>query len=469
MDSISLTTTLSNFNLSFLQPMLPELHNIGGNVNSRAVISGQLKNPDIRGDFSISHLKFKQDYIEAPVTDGIISVKFMKDRLFIDTLKLDIADGYLSMFGDVEFDSMSVTRFNINSVLNNIEFDIPEIANIMLANGKLSLTTKNKTHLLQGRIYTGDSKYYRDLKIDDLWGALVSKSKKDYSDNADEDIDFLSLYEKKIKTNGAAIPKFLKDTKINISLENRDDFWVDNNVADFFILFNLTLSGEALSPALTGRVKIKENGQINFLDRVFDIRKGSIEFDNLERINPIINISAETEINIPETDNRKEKTYLITLVLDGTLNQMTTSLTSQPSMEPADIVSLLTLGMTYNEFTSVSTNNESSEALKKRSGEIAGQLINYKMNSYLKKILGDQGNSINLELQGDIFDMDDTRLAVNKRWGKKVTISYSTSMKDFDNRIIRIEYKINDEFSVQGETGQDQESAIDFKYKIRFK
>ena len=398
-----------------------------------------------------------------------MTIKFKDNKVLIDTLNLPINKGSFSLAGDIGIDTFSISSFNLKANFNNIAISEPDIFQLTIPIGNLELSTKNSIHLLGGDITIGDSKFFRNLKLDDLWKLLLSKSETTYTDKADTDIDILSFYEESLTTSDYVIPELLKNTVVDINLENKGDLWVYNNVADFYLTINLNLSGEIINPALTGRINIKENGKMNFLDRIFEIKKGTFEFTDVEKINPIINLSAESEIDIPTGDGKDENTYLINLVIDGPLDQMNISLTSQPSMEPSDIISLLTLGMTYNEIASLSGSTESSDALKKRSGEIAGQIVSQQMNSYLKKILGNEGGDIDFELQGNIFDMNDTKVAVNKRWGKHVTISYSTSIKDFDKRIIHIEYKINNNFSVEGQTDQDQESAIDFKYRIRFK
>ncbi len=469
LDSIYINSKLTGFDLSLINPLISVVEDVKGKVNSRLSISGDIKNPDFRGNFDIDRLSFNQEYLGETVKNGNIAINFDNKTVKIDTFNLPLRKGFFSLSGAIGLDALSIKSFDLKAKLDNIELLEPDMFQLLINTGDFTLLTKKNIHILNGNLIFGDSKFFRDLKIDDLWQLLLSRSENIYMDKKSSDIDLLSFYEEELKTSDIVIPDFLKNMKLDINLENKGDLWVYNNVADFFLTTNLNLSGEIINPSLSGRIKINENGRINFIDRIFEIRKGVFEFVDTEKINPIINLSAETEIDISTGDENEEKTYLIHLLIDGPLDQMNFSLTSQPSMPPSDIISLLTLGMSYNEIASLSGNTQSSDALKKRSGEIAGQIISQKMNSYLKKVLGGDAGDIDFELKGNIFDINDTQIALNKRWGKRVTVSYSTSIKDLDKSVIHIEYKISDVFSIEGETNQNQESAVDFKYRIRFK
>ncbi len=471
LDSVFIKSVISDFNLSFLNPLIPELQDLSGQLNSSIVITGAIDNSKINGNLEINYLNFEQEYVDAPVNNGNIAIRFLNTEIFIDTLNLPINEGIFSLSGDLTLDSLSLSKTNLHASINNIEIRKPDIMNLMLQKGTLNLISSKNKSLLDGKIIIGNSKIYRNLKIDDLWKRLLSKTESTYSKNPSSKIDVLTFYEKDVNENKISIPDFLKETNIDIDIENQGDLWIYNNVADLYLELNMNLSEEIINPSITGRITVKDNGRFSFLDHVFDIQKGTFEFIDPDKINPIISFTAESRIEIHSNERGKDDSYLITLLLDGPLDQMNFNLTSQPSLESSDIISLLTLGMTYSELATISNNTQSSEALKKRSGEIASLVVSQKMNNYLQKILGNEGGNINFELQGDLFNADDTRLAVNKRWGKRVTISYSTSVKDFDKQIITIEYRINDSFSVEGKTsqGQEQESSIDFKYRIKFK
>jgi len=56
----------------------------------------------------------------------------------------------------------------------------------------------------------------------------------------------------------------------------------------------LQLLGTLIKPSLAGRLSIKE-GEVSFLDRVFTVLEGTLDFSDPERANPMIKLEAETK------------------------------------------------------------------------------------------------------------------------------------------------------------------------------
>ncbi len=100
-DSIRIDASIIDFNLSFIRPFIPQLHDLDGELNSSIQLNGDIKDPNIYGDLLIKSLKFKQDYINAPIKNGIVSIKFLNDKITVDTLNLPINNGSISLNGDI--------------------------------------------------------------------------------------------------------------------------------------------------------------------------------------------------------------------------------------------------------------------------------------------------------------------------------------------------------------------------------
>ena len=81
---------------------------------------------------------------------------------------------------------------------------------------------------------------------------------------------------------------------------------------------------------MTGRAEI-ERGRLYFQGRTYVIQRGTLDFVNPQRLDPLFDIEAETRI----------RSYRVTLRVSGTLERVTPTLTSDPPLSSLQILALL--------------------------------------------------------------------------------------------------------------------------------
>ena len=132
----------------------------------------------------------------------------------------------------------------------------------------------------------------------------------------------------------------LKNLHLDVHVRSAPELTVQTSLAKLSGDADLRLKGTALNPVLLGRVNIaqgdfKINGQKYFLER------GDMTFANPVRIDPLLDVEAKTRV----------RDFDITIGLHGTLERLSTTYRSDPPLSSEDIISLLTLGRTQQEYS----------------------------------------------------------------------------------------------------------------------
>ena len=105
---------------------------------------------------------------------------------------------------------------------------------------------------------------------------------------------------------------------------------IDNNLATLQARADLTLQGSYAAPVVLGRAEI-DRGRVYFQGNTYVIRRGTIDFTNPQRLDPLFDIEAETRV----------RSYNVTLKVNGTLERVYPTLTSDPPLSTVGILSLL--------------------------------------------------------------------------------------------------------------------------------
>jgi autotransporter translocation and assembly factor TamB len=152
-----------------------------------------------------------------------------------------------------------------------------------------------------------------------------------------EDFDFTRVFRTRSREYGPAeqveVPVRLF---LDVDLRADGDVWIRNRMVDIENSMELHLGGEARRPEITGRVWLEEGGEVRYRGVEYRIQSGSLDLMEVQRINPYVELQAETAIG----------EYAIFLHVQGTLDRLSYSLTSDPSLSPQDIIALLTTGRT---------------------------------------------------------------------------------------------------------------------------
>lgn len=162
----------------------------------------------------------------------------------------------------------------------------------------------------------------------------------------------LTMTQTRAAAAAQATPTYADRVRLDIAITTVDDIAVDNNYGRFAAGANIRLQGTATRPGATGRVDLREGGELFVLGGLYRLNESAISLTNPATLEPDLNISAVTSASGNED----------TLTLSGTLDRLSTTVTSS---DPDSQQSALDLLLRTN-----SLNRE--DALALLSGELLG-------------------------------------------------------------------------------------------------
>jgi translocation and assembly module TamB len=215
---------------------------------------------------------------------------------------------------------------------------------------------------------------------------------------------------------------------------------VDNNLATLQARADLNLQGTYDAPVVLGHAEV-DRGRVYFQGNTYVIRRGTIDFTNPRKADPLFDIEAETRI----------QTYRITLRMNGTLERVYPTLTSDPPLAEYQILSVLA-GAPPDEQEIV---DPTQRELAQRKLAAAGAATLF--TGRISEELGLERGASRLGLNRFSIDPAVTRgegvrpaarVTVGKRITPDVNVVYSVDLSAAEDRIVTVEYTLSDRFSL---------------------
>jgi translocation and assembly module TamB len=223
---------------------------------------------------------------------------------------------------------------------------------------------------------------------------------------------------------------------------------------------DLRVRGTASEPGVLGRITINE-GTLVFFGSEYKVDTGTIAFYNPVRIDPILDISLETQA----------KGVNVTLRVTGPVDNMKLSYTSDPPLQFQEIVSLLATGKTPTSDPTLLANQPSEPAQGvQQMGEsaIVGQALANPVAGRLQRVFGLTQFKIDPSFTTG-SDVPTARLTLQQRITNNLTFTYVSAIDDPNSTIIRIEWAFNQKFSAVATRDQNGIFSINFFYKRQFR
>jgi autotransporter translocation and assembly factor TamB len=444
-DSIQLNSRIDQMDLSLLQPFVPDFKQLSGYLNTQLNLSGPKTDPQLDGHLEIHELILQPPGLNAPFEEGVVRVSFNRDDVRIDSLFLEANGGNIFVTGELSHQGGQLANANIRVRIDSLKIDRPKEMKVLVKSAQLTYKNQNGYFLLDGDMVLGESRFLLNFKPQSIlpFAKTVEKPKQQ-------------------------LPVFLQQTRMNLRLRESENLWVDNNLARIRLHTEMGVIGSPVQPNFTGRVTVEE-GYLLYLDRKFKVKRGVVDFVDPNRLNPIIDFKAETEIRSYRAT--QATAYLITLSISGPLEEVVVELASDPPEDKANILSLLTVGVTREQL--VGKDAEGKDA--STSGilwERARSLSNQRIAGYTSRKVGGFLGLDQFTIEGNLFDFDRSwgpQLLASKKISPRMEITYTTTVGHSNENSFRLDYLLSKHFSLEGQTDQQGRSGMNLKYRLRLK
>jgi len=398
-----------------------------GDASVYLTLSGDWDLPSINGKMDITNGALGLKSVPQRLTSVTAHIYADKERIVIEEARGKVSGGDIVLHGSLYLDRFSLKKFFLESKLSNVTASVS--SNFWVN-------------------FDGNVSYQGSLQNQSVAGDVNIKKAR-YT----ERIDWKSWLLKAHKNERPKLEagKFTQ-TGLNIRVSSHN-LSIDNNLARATMKMDMLLRGTIGQPALLGRFETL-NGIVYFRNNEFSFLKGVVDFANPNEITPYFDVLAETRI----------KNYTVRLALDGYINQFNVLLSSSPSLEEGDILSLLTVGEVSKNLKGLEGGIGAAEATSFLTGKLQDVA-----EERLKTITGVDRLQIDPSVSRTTGTVS-PRVTLSKRLiGDRLYATYSASADVKDGQIIKLEYLLSNTTSLIGVRDAQGGIGADIKFRFEFK
>ncbi len=250
----------------------------------------------------------------------------------------------------------------------------------------------------------------------------------------------------------------LRSTQLQVQVVGPDALRVRNNLADVTGDIELVIRGSAARPVPFGQVTVDPDSTLSYGGNEYRVERGTLVFANPYRIDPYVDLVAETEI----------QQYLIRLTLDGSLSRPNATFSSNPPLADLDVLALVTTGSptTPGESlvgTGAGTGTEGSGAAE---GFLYGQAAGL-VSERVNRLFGLDKFRIDPLTTGS-GELSQARVTVGEQISRDVLVTYSWDPSTTQQQILQVEWRISPQLSLLLTQNGDDTYSVDAQWEKRF-
>jgi translocation and assembly module TamB len=242
---------------------------------------------------------------------------------------------------------------------------------------------------------------------------------------------------------------FMQDVRLNVGIQTTSPVNLVSRTLSIRADANLRATGTLADPVILGRVNISGGDVIAFGNR-YVLQPGTLDFINPVQTEPVVNLAATTTIN----------QYNISLRLQGPMERLRTTYSSDPSLPPVDIINLLAFGQT----TEAAGANPTPGNLGAES--VLASSVSSKFTSQIQNIAGISRLSIDPVLGGTGTGAQQNpgaHITVQQRVTSNLFVTFASDVTSTQNQVIQVEYHFSPRWSFSGVRDQNGGFGFDFR------
>ena len=261
-------------------------------------------------------------------------------------------------------------------------------------------------------------------------------------------------------TTGAPPSPFLQSLTLDVRVITDEDLLIDNNVAKAQLGADLRLINVAASPALSGRLELREGGQLFLGRNVYVVQNGTIDFANPSTIEPMLGIEASTRVSGTDIDIR----------ITGTPDSLMTELSSPSDPE---------LDKSQSELTSLLLTGRRMDRLGEQQAAAVGAQV---LGSLAGDVLGVAGRSVGIDTlrfggvetnprdPADLASETDptSRVTFGKSLGHKVDVTLSQSLVESNAQTWIVDYLPVRRIALRFVQDDQELRSYEFRHDVTF-
>jgi hypothetical protein len=365
---LELTATADSFDVAWALPFVDSdvLAELEGRLEGALTITGSGRDPRFDGSMRIrdAGARLPSLGVEWEQISGV--ARGQGAELALDSLRVVSGSGELRVAGTVTLSEG--TPLDLDAELDGFEA-IDDTRYRATASGEVHVGGTAAAPVLDGRLQIESL----DLILDEQAGGDGLRDVP----LTEEDLRMLRDRFGYILDQEPPSTPFAERLTATLAVELGRDSWLRKDVSpEMAIAFTGDIDVELRpgeEPALQGSVEpIAGRGFVEQFGRRFDVREGTVTFDGPPSA---VRLDLSAEYAIPSHDNPDAAEATIVLDIEGTRDSLSLSLSSEPPMENADIVSYIATGRPASGSLSVGQGDGDGGLVDAGAGLAVGQIV----------------------------------------------------------------------------------------------
>jgi autotransporter translocation and assembly factor TamB len=426
---VDLTFT-GDANLSLLRIFYRDIEHSDGTALVKLSVNDQWSNPEVAGELLIKDGQIKIKNIPQKFTALNGTISFDRNKVLTEGIRGEVGGGSITISGSAQLRGSALVDFSAKAAVENVTVRYPPGMTATLG-GSLYYDGDPSSQTLSGEVGIRRAHYEKRVE----WKSMLVDFSRGFTQKKKEDVGWIG------------------DTLLNVRFFGKENILFESNLAKIQLDIDMMFQGTVSQPQLLGRIEARK-GDVYFRQVVFRIIHASADFTDPGRINPTLDVQAETRV----------REYQIRLGVSGTADRATVTFVSDPALTDSNILALLALGKTSEELkgkeASVGVGEATSFAtgkfqdiLESRARSLTG-LDRFQVDPYLSKT-----------------DMAVPRVTVGKAIVQdKLFMTYSSNVgASTPEQMFRIEYILNKNMSLIGQRDEVGNMGADVKFRFEFR
>jgi translocation and assembly module TamB len=400
-----------------------------------ATVRGSTSQPQVNGTLELRSARLHYARFTNGISNANGTIAFNGNSASIRNLSAESGGGTINASGFVGY--AGALRFGLRASASRVRIEIqPGASAVAAADIRLTGTTDHS--VLAGTVSIESLNY---LPQSDL-GSILSRAAPP------------------VQAPSAPSP-LLDNMRLDIRVRTSPALAVQSSLAQNLQAdADLRIRGTAAEPGVLGRVNISE-GQLVFFGSTYTVNSGSIGFYNPVRIDPILDISLETQA----------KGVDVVLHVTGPIDNMKLSYTSDPPLQFQEIVSLLAAGKTPTSDPTLLANQPSAPQQSfQQMGESAlvSKALADPVSGRLQRVFGVSQLKIDPSFTSG-SQLPSARLTLQQQISSNLTFTYVTALNDPNSTVVRVEWAFNPRWSAVATRDENGIFSINFFFKKQFR
>lgn len=304
-----------NFDVRLLESFVPQIERTSGRVEITAAAGGTLEAPSVAGTASLTDARLSVRDQPYSVRGLSGRIEFSDQRVLVQEVRGVLNEGRVELDGDIRLQRFEPKFLQLRMQLDEVSAR-PVDYLPFITTGELNLSGKPNELTLSGDLDIVRLRYTEPLELDTLLSNIRTA---------------------RVGRTGTGLRK--PWVTFDVAVHAKGDVRIENNLAKAKVRGTVRLTGNDIQPGMVGELEAAEGSQLFFRGNTFSVSQALLEFKDKKEIDPVFDLHAQTQ----------KREYLVSLHGFGRIRDPQIILTSDPDLSEADILSLLTIGVTSHD------------------------------------------------------------------------------------------------------------------------